>query len=99
MSSTLTAVYRRHEQEKCRAYEERVRAVEHGCFTPLVFSTSGGMEKAATVVCKHLPHLLSTFLPFSHGLATLHLEFFAAEIFHLMWLQIKLWAPCTSDPC
>ena len=59
-SSTLTAAYRRHEQEKRHAYEERVREVEHGCFTPLVFSTSGGMGKAATVVYKRLAHLLAT---------------------------------------
>jgi len=56
MSSTLTAAYCRHEQEKHRAYEERVQEVEHGCFTPLVFSTG----KAATVVYKCLAHLLST---------------------------------------
>ena len=60
MSSTLTAAYRRHEQEKRRAYEERVRELEHGCFTPLVFSTSGTMGKAATVVYKRLAHLLAT---------------------------------------
>jgi len=58
-SSTLTAAYHRHEQEKRCAYEERVREVEHGCFTPVVFSTSGGMRKAATIVYKHLAHLLS----------------------------------------
>ena len=37
----LSAVYRRHENEK-RNYDARVREVEHGSFTPLVFSTSGG---------------------------------------------------------
>ena len=36
-SSILTAAYRRHEQEKRRSYEERVRGMEHGCFTPLVW--------------------------------------------------------------
>ena len=46
--------------EKRRAYEERVREIEHGCFTPLVFSTAGGMGKAATVAYKRLAHLLST---------------------------------------
>ena len=58
-SSSLSATYRRHEQEKRHAYEERVREVEHGCFTPLVFSTAGGMGKAATVAYKRLAHLLS----------------------------------------
>ena len=55
----LVSAYRKHEQEKCRAYEERVREMEHGCFTPLVFLTSGGMGKAATIVYKRLTNLLS----------------------------------------
>ena len=31
----------------------------HGCFTPSVFSSSGGMGKATSVVFKHLANLLS----------------------------------------
>ena len=31
------SAYRRHEREKRRQYEQRVREVEHGHFTPLVF--------------------------------------------------------------
>ena len=30
----MDAYYRRHEGEKCRAYEQRVREVERGSFTP-----------------------------------------------------------------
>ena len=41
------------------AYEERIREVEHGSFTPLVFSSSSGMGKAATTTYKHLAQLLS----------------------------------------
>lgn len=59
-SSDLATVFRRHEQEKRRCYEERVREVEHGCFLPLVFSTSGGMGKGATSMYKRLASLLST---------------------------------------
>jgi len=47
-SGSLAAIFRRHEAEKHRAYEERVREVEQGNFTPLIFSSSGGMGKAAT---------------------------------------------------
>ena len=47
---SLTSCYRRHEQEKRRAYDQRVREIEHGCFSPLVFSTSGGMGPTAKVV-------------------------------------------------
>jgi len=34
--------------EKKRMYEERVREVEHGTFTPLVFSCTGGTGPMAT---------------------------------------------------
>ena len=54
----MEACYRRHEREKCRAYEQRVREVERGSFTPLVFSISGGMGRAATVTYKRLASLL-----------------------------------------
>ena len=55
----MAACYRRHEEEKRRAYEQRVREVEYGSFTPLVFSTSGGMGRAATVTYKRLASLLA----------------------------------------
>jgi len=58
-STILVAAFHRHEAEKRRAYEERIREVEHGSFTPLVFSSSGRMKKAATTTYKHLTHLLS----------------------------------------
>ena len=35
-------IYRMHENEKKRMYAERVIEVEHGTFTPLVFTTTGG---------------------------------------------------------
>ena len=43
--TSLQAVYRRHEQEKKRQYDQRVREVEHATFTPLVLSSTGGMGK------------------------------------------------------
>ena len=46
-NSTLNQCYRQAEQEKRRAYDERVTEVEHGSFTPLVFLTAGGLEPAA----------------------------------------------------
>ena len=47
------------EGDKRRAYEERVREVERGSFTPLVFSSSGGMGRSATVTYRRLASLLS----------------------------------------
>ena len=35
-NTSLTALYRQHEKKK-REYGDRVREVERGCFTPLVF--------------------------------------------------------------
>ena len=43
----LQSAYRRHEKKKRCQYEQRVRDVEHGHFTPLVFTTTGGMGDAA----------------------------------------------------
>ena len=58
-SSTLAQCYRKNELEKKRAYEERVREIEHGSFSPLVFSAAGGIGPIATVVYKRLASLLA----------------------------------------
>ena len=49
----------RHEGDKRRAYEERVHEVKQGSFTPLVFSSSGGIGRSATVTYRCLASLLS----------------------------------------
>ncbi|KAG0729636.1 hypothetical protein GWK47_029922 [Chionoecetes opilio] len=38
---SLEAVHHRNELEKIRAYGDRILQVDHGTFTPLVFTTSG----------------------------------------------------------
>ena len=45
-SSSTSSTYRKHERQKCRQYEQRVREVNNSSFCPLVFSSSG---PAATV--------------------------------------------------
>ena len=45
--------------EKRRHYEERIRNIDHGSFTPLVFSTSGGIGPTANTFYKRLASLLS----------------------------------------
>ena len=55
----LTTAYRNQEREKQRKYEQRIREVEMGSFTPLVFSTSGGMSKTTTTAYKRLASLLA----------------------------------------
>eukprot|EP00117_Sycon_ciliatum_P023019 scpid36326/ scgid19687/ len=58
-SAPRTTVYHRHEREKRRHYEERVRQVEHATFVPAVMSASGGMGKAATALYKRVASLLA----------------------------------------
>ena len=43
------APFWRHKGDKCRACEEHIYEVERDSFTPLVFSSSGGMGRAAIV--------------------------------------------------
>ncbi len=56
---TLAATYRKHERCKIRAYEQRVREIEHGSFTPLVMSLTGGVGKASNSCFKRLAAMLS----------------------------------------
>ena len=62
---------------KKREYSERINVVEHGSFTPMVFSACGGIGREATVVIKKLAsqiamkrnesycHLMRCYLSFS----------------------------------
>ena len=72
-SKNLASIYNRHESDKKREYGQRVREVEHGMFTPLVFSTSGGMAKECCIFYKRLGSMLSDKLhePYSQVLGWL----------------------------
>ena len=56
---TPQQIYRQHENEKKRMYASRVMEVEQATFTPLVFTTTGGMAPECQVYHKHLAELLS----------------------------------------
>ena len=43
-SISLPLCYRQAEIEKSQMYEEHIREVEHGSFTPLVFLCSGALD-------------------------------------------------------
>ena len=58
-SRGLPSLYKKFESEKKREYGERINVVEHGSFTPLVFSACGGMGHEATVVVKRLASALA----------------------------------------
>lgn len=47
-NQTIKAIHNSNEKAKKREYGERVVMVEHGTFTPLVFSTFGGMSTECT---------------------------------------------------
>ena len=56
---TMTPVHTGNMRAKIRAYEQRVREVEHGSFTPLVMSLTGGCGNAASVAYKRLASMLA----------------------------------------
>lgn len=57
---SLASCYRKQEAVKKRAYEQRVREIEHASFTPLVLSATGGMANQATAFYKRLASRLAT---------------------------------------
>ena len=58
-NKNLMQMYRSHEGEKKRKYNARVLQVEKASFTPLVFSTTGGMGGEADRFYKHLASKMS----------------------------------------
>ena len=52
-------IYRIHENDKKRLYSRRVLDVEHGSFTPLVFTTTGGMGKECIRYHSRLAELIA----------------------------------------
>ena len=57
--SSIPSLYRPHERTKKREYGDRIREVENGSFTPLVFATTGGMGREATLFYKRLADQIS----------------------------------------
>ena len=64
---SLHAVYRRQEMMKKREYGDRVWEVELASFTPLVFSTTGGMGREGNVFYKRLASLLADKQGWAYG--------------------------------
>ena len=56
---TLDAAHKRNESEKIRAYGERIQHVDQGTFTPLVFTTSGGMGPKAKCFYSRLADIMA----------------------------------------
>ena len=59
IEKTPEQIYLQHEREKKRTYNDRVLQVEKGSFTPLIFSTTGGMGPESTKYHKRIAELIS----------------------------------------
>ena len=77
VSRDIQAVFKSNEKEKKRHYNKRVIEIEHGSFSPLVFSTLGGCGREAEIFLRRLAEKISKKkdLPF-------------AKIIH--WLRHKI---------
>ena len=60
MNTDPQQLYIQHEREKKRMYNDRILQVEKGSFSPLIFSTTGGMGPEATRFHKRVAELIST---------------------------------------
>ena len=61
---TPKQIYRMHENEKKRMYNQRVTDIEQGTFTPLIFTTTGGMGEE----CKKYHSRLAELIAIKNGL-------------------------------
>ena len=59
MDLTPKQIYRMHENEKKRMYSKRVTEIEQGTFTPLIFTTTGGMGKECLIYHSRLAELIA----------------------------------------
>ena len=59
LDSTPQQLYAEQEREKRGCYNDRVLQVEKGSFTPLIFTTTGGMGPESTRFHKRLAVLIS----------------------------------------
>ena len=58
-NKSLQSCYGRLEAGNKHAYQDRILNVEHGSFSPLIVSTSGGLGPSDTIVYCRLASLLS----------------------------------------
>jgi hypothetical protein len=73
LSRNLPKLYASMEQSKKREYQDRILQVEQGSFTPLIFSSLGGMGVEASAAIKELAVMLSNQRnePYSHTICLL----------------------------
>ena len=59
LNQSLQAGYKRNENEKKRSYNERIINIDHGSFTPLIFSCFGGMGRECSRYYSQIADLLA----------------------------------------
>ena len=59
LGQSLSALHLAQEKEKRRQYNERILQVEMGTFTPLVFTSSGGMAKECSLFYSKLAEMIA----------------------------------------
>ena len=59
MNTAPSQLYIQHEKAKKRTYNDRILQVEKGSFSPLIFSTTGGMGPESTRYHKRVAELIS----------------------------------------
>ena len=59
---TLSQAYKTNDNEKKRHYNDHVMSVDHGTFTPLVFSSSGGMAPECFVFYQKLYSVVASWV-------------------------------------
>ena len=100
-SSTLPQCYQKNELEKKTAYEECVREIEHGSFSPLVFSATGAWAPSQLLCTRGWPlsWQRNKTIQLDITVAKMQTELFVAEISHnvhsglTIYLLLRLYIP------
>ena len=58
-NTPMSSLFKQHEAKKKNEYAQRIRDIEHGSFTSLVFTTVGTMGREATAFYKRLALMIS----------------------------------------
>ena len=66
-SMSASKIYAKHEAIKKRSYNQRIMQVEHGTFTPLVFSVNGGVGPECERFHKHIAEKIAEKTGESYG--------------------------------
>ena len=69
-AQTLSAAHKRSENEKKRSYNDRILQIEHGTFTPLIFTCFGGMSRECQKFYSRLSEIISDKRELSQSLVT-----------------------------